>query len=355
MQTLVAGLNSELQAWATEEVPANMKGAAEGNLNVEKLIALSGYFSALILLYRFFMRNPHRPSPLKGSEAVFQCARAATNCIRITTNIFASLPICPDLIFHAQHVFTSSVVLLHCIRRSEDATFIQIALQDVELAVNSLRQLQNFWAGARKLTAIIEEYVEFTLECLQKNPNSPSPNPCSFQHGNNELTGLELRDGSKGFPSDWTQLDHRRLPGPTRRSVHVPSFRAGSNTKVYTGERSIPLKPQQAACNEIFTSNHAGRSISMNHQTTYTVPSVSPNLYRRTQSQQRHEEIHSGDAIPMANEKDQVFHGGDPTRSWGIGATDDSFDLILNTGINSIGEQSCDYYSNLDYSFWGSD
>jgi hypothetical protein len=224
----VSELNSELQAWATSAVPPHIKGAEKGRLNVEKLIALSSYFSALMLLYRYLVSNPHRPSPLDGGEAEAQCARAATNCIRLTAQVIESLPICPELIFHGQHVFTSAMVLLHCIRRSgNDTVFIRTVLKDVELASQSLRSLQHLWSGAKKLMGLLENYLELILKCLEKGLDARR---CIFHHDTHEHTGLEWKDdvvqdfSCPVHNNNSIAFDFTSLLGPVAGNDFAPQF-----------------------------------------------------------------------------------------------------------------------------------
>ena len=218
LRATVVRLNTELQTWSTTEVPQHIKSAEIGNAKVERLIALSGYFSALMLLYRYLVPNPHRPSPLRGSEALAQCARAATNCIQITGKIIEVLPVCPDLIFHAQHVFAASMILLHCIRRSDDMNFIEAALKDIEVAQRFLRQLQNIWVGANDLTGLLEEYLEFILNCLEKGVDSER---CAFHHEEHEITGLEWREDAGDITLNWSQPDSTPMASSTR-GLDVP-------------------------------------------------------------------------------------------------------------------------------------
>ncbi|VUC22937.1 unnamed protein product [Clonostachys rosea] len=205
--------SSELQNWVTAKVPESLKAAQEGNLKLERLLALSGYFSGLMLLYRYLMSNPHRSSPLKGTEAAMRCARAATNCIGISQQLLDSMPVCPDLIFHFQNVFTASMVLLHCIRRSEDHVFKESALKQVEIAIHALRRLQPIWPEVETMSRCLEEYLELILESLEKGA---SFRQCLFHHDAHELTGLEWRrettEDAIDFPV-WTDMDLASLFG----------------------------------------------------------------------------------------------------------------------------------------------
>ncbi len=338
IRALVAGLNAELQSWATNEVPDSIKSATQGQLGVEKLIALSSYFSTLMLLYRFFIGNPHRPSALEGNDAIFQCARAATNCIRITDKIVASVPICPDLIFHAQHVFTSSVILLQCIRRSEDAVFIQDALKDVELAMHSLRQLQQLWPGANRFTATIEEYIEFTIKFIEGGHLGH----CAFHHDRGEFTGLELRDGSGKFPPDWAQLALRRLPAAPSRISQLQSLHAESLDKAPSRDRSPFSRPNQNSVIDLTNSNSI---VAPSSDVLSSSGTPNPHLFKFALPQKRHTQpaiaANSTSTYPAPNDKCQLPHYDDttrydPTRLWGIGAPDNSFDSLLNAGTNDV-------------------
>lgn len=331
MQRVVAGLNAELQAWATEEVPSHIKSATEGSLSVEKSIALSGYFSALMLLYRFFMGNPHRPSPLKDSEAVFQCARAATNCIRITERFFTIVPVCPDLIFHGQHVFTGCVILLHCIRRSEDAKFISVALKDVETAVHCLRQLVHIWPGALKCTGMVEEYVEFTLECLERGLNGP----CAFHHEKNEFTGLELSDGSGRFPPDLAELDLKRLPGGAARSRQRSSH-TESNTRSASRGASAHPRSNQTSANTAFSPYQSAASAANGPQVNYGTPAFGMNISKFSLPRQRQSQLgfntSSLSPVPsFANNPDHLHQLNGPPRSWGNTSSDPYFENLYAT------------------------
>ena len=365
MESIVVGLHTELQTWASKEVPDPIKTATEGQLCVEKFIALSGHFCALLLLYRFFMGNPHRPSPLRDNEALFQCARAATNCIRITDKMINLMPICADLVFHTQHVFTSSVILLQCIRRSDDANFIQEALTDVEQALRSLRQLQQQWPGATRLTATVEEYVEFTLKFIENG----MAGRCVFHPDMSEFTGLEIRDGSGRFPSDWAQLAFKRLPiASGRRSQRHPVSHDQDKASTPFRDQSLHLRSRQA-------STEADNNISLNHTSlpslrnapSAIVNGADPGLFRFALPPNPSSASMSSTSTantPALNDKPrsrtsrpaptcpppsashqlryQAPRDDDPTRSWSIGVADSSFENLLATGMDTSGDMLLD-------------
>ncbi|KAH8646772.1 fungal-specific transcription factor domain-containing protein [Xylariales sp. PMI_506] len=159
--------NEALQTWAKDMVPTHIKTARSGIALAQKHVALSSFFSAVMLLHRVFIRNPHRPSPLAGSQAQLKSAKAATDCIRGTAQFIQCVPKSHFLVFHGQYVFVSALILLSCIRWSDDPKFVYSALKDVELAMEALQGLEGSWKGAKKCHSTVEEYLDFTFHVLQ--------------------------------------------------------------------------------------------------------------------------------------------------------------------------------------------
>lgn len=179
----VKALSDELQNWVGDKVPADIKTAKNGPKAADKCIALSTYFCAILLLYRGFMANPHKPSPLEGSQALLQCARASTNCITISRDFLSEVPKSHFHILHGQYVFISIVLLLHCIRVTTDPAFVSRALEDVERGIQILKDFEPIWPDSKKCRGVVEEYIEFSLHILEKGKRGK----CSFQHGSGEV------------------------------------------------------------------------------------------------------------------------------------------------------------------------
>ncbi|KAL2833704.1 fungal-specific transcription factor domain-containing protein [Aspergillus cavernicola] len=253
----VLELNLELQTWATLEVPRHVKSAEQGSLNAQRLIALSGYFSALMLLYRYLVPNPHRASPLDGTEAISQSARAATNCIRITARIVECLPICPDLLFHAQHVFTSSMILLHCIWRSEDDSFIGSVSKDIEVALHSLRSLQHIWPEAKKLMCLLETYLELILNCLEKGVYRPALTVMT------DLTAPEMPEKryrelvahEEEAISQRASVQPRQQPLITKHRVSIPISGSHCYRRTFQDTEAIPVSSPNGPPTKLCPSN----------------------------------------------------------------------------------------------------
>lgn len=182
--------NEALQTWARDSVPQEIKTARSGTLLAVKQIALSSFFAVVMLLHRVFMSNPHRPSPLADSQAQLKSAKAATDCIRGTSEFFQSVPRGHYTVLHGQCVFVSAVVLLHCVRCSSDPKFHYTALKDVEKAMEALSQLERVWTGAKKSRAVVEEYMEFTFRVL----GSDRKGSCYFDcHANSSQGSFKKR------------------------------------------------------------------------------------------------------------------------------------------------------------------
>ncbi|ETS84100.1 hypothetical protein PFICI_02125 [Pestalotiopsis fici W106-1] len=171
LRVRVRDANDALHIWAKDMVPAHIKTAKSGKSLALKHVALSSFFSAVILLHRAFIRNPHRPSPLAGSWAQLKSAKAATDCIRGSTEFFECVSKTHFMVFHGQYVFVSALVLLSCARWSDDPRFVYQALRDVEDAMQVLQNLEASWKGAKKCQGTVEEYLEFTFQVLRGDRN----------------------------------------------------------------------------------------------------------------------------------------------------------------------------------------
>lgn len=189
LQARVQVANDSLQAWAKDMVPPHIKTAKSGTLLAEKHVALSCFFSAVMLLHRVFIRNPHRPSPLAGSQAQLKSAKAATDCIRGTAEFSQCVPMSHFTVFHGQYVFVSALILLSCIRWSDEPKFVYQALRDVEEAMLVLQRLEEFWMGARKCRGTVEEYLEFTFKVLQGDRNCHFD--CEYGHQPHDTTNCK--------------------------------------------------------------------------------------------------------------------------------------------------------------------
>ena len=179
------------------------------------------------------MPHPHRQSPLESSQAQTRCAKAATDCIHGSSEFLRNVPAGHYHVLHGQNVFVSAIVLMQCIRGSNDQMYIDIALHDVEMALQTLRSLESSWKGARKCKGIVEEYLELTLQVIQ---GGYKKGVCNFSH-------LAERDHASSGPSR-TGSSKKRAARPIEAqapsqvfSIERPSKRQTrpENTSAYRG------------------------------------------------------------------------------------------------------------------------
>ncbi|RDW82758.1 hypothetical protein BP6252_03870 [Coleophoma cylindrospora] len=194
--------NVALHTWAKEKVPQEIRTAQSGKNLIQKHVALSAFFCAVMLLHRIFMSNPHRPSPLADPQAQLQCAKAARDCIQGATDFLQCVPRSHFLVFHGQYVFVSAIVLLQCIRGSNDHQYIASDLCHVQSALDNLRALESSWIGAKKCRAIAEEYLEFTYHVLQAGRKGV----CNFEHGTTRKSSSRRHSHTR--PSTKRGLDY---------------------------------------------------------------------------------------------------------------------------------------------------
>lgn len=242
LRARVREANESLQTWAKDMVPSQIKTAKTGKLLAEKHVALSSFFSAVMLLHRVFMSNPHRSSPLAESQAQLKSAKAATDCIRETHEFFRSVPRSHYVIFHGQYIFVSAIVLLQCIRRSEEPQFVYSALRDVDQAMQELRNLEGFWKGARRCRVTVEEYLDFTLfYVLQGHRNGNCPFNCDHDTRPTSRSTLKKRLASVSRLGG-RDSKRMRLTGPELPTPETVASLSSSNSREKDKARGTTLQ-----------------------------------------------------------------------------------------------------------------
>ena len=279
--------NMALQTWAKDQVPLHIKNAKSGMLLTQKHIALSSFFSGVILLHRVYMSNPHRPSPLENSQAQQRSGKAATDCIRGTPDFLRCVPKCHYLVFHGQYVFVSAIVLLQCVRSSDDMSYIDSNLKYVELALESLRSLDESWKGARKCHGIVEEYLEFTLHVLE----SDKKGVCNFPH---DCDSDHRKEQSRGSRTTFTDRRKDKTSGMLRSAKRVPSKQSlppahtrNSGVERLSKRRKYHHDAQLPSPNTDFDERVANCSPRLTHPTvSYTAPRAFEHRDQSWQAQQ---------------------------------------------------------------------
>ncbi|KAK6064982.1 hypothetical protein SCUP515_11457 [Seiridium cupressi] len=252
LQARVREANDALQTWAKDMVPPHIKTAKSGTLLAEKHIALSSFFSAVMLLHRAFIRNPHRPSPLAGSQAQLKSTKAATDCIRGTAEFFQCVPKSHFMVFHGQYVFVSALILLSCVRWSDDPKFVYQALRDVEEAMQVLQGLEPSWKGAKKCRGTVEEYLEFTFHVLQGDRK------CRFdcEYGNQPHDSNSCKTAKRPLSESTVGGSEPRKARVANASQHrgkstmheLGSYSAPANERHLSKQPTANISGHQTAC-----------------------------------------------------------------------------------------------------------
>lgn len=175
----VQNVSNRLKSWAATTVPPHIRNASMGRSLAQRSILLSSFFATIMALWRPFMTNPHRESPFGTSEVATQVARAAINCITSSSSHLACIPVSVFSAFHGQQIFVASVLLMHCMRISEDEVSVTNCLGYVDIGKSILDDMQDKWQGAPKARAVVDEFLSFTLGVLQ----SERKGICNFSHG----------------------------------------------------------------------------------------------------------------------------------------------------------------------------
>lgn len=162
LSSMIQDHHSALETWAKDQVPLEVRMATSGPLATVRAVNLSFFYVSILLLYRIFLPHPHRTSALERSTTQMTCAKNALYCIQSTDFMLRHNVAGTFLICHAQHVFVSALVLLQCIRSSQEICTVEKWYEGVETATKQLQALEAKYEGARKCRAIVKEYLELT-------------------------------------------------------------------------------------------------------------------------------------------------------------------------------------------------
>ena len=128
-------------------------------------IAISSYYIGVVLLYRTFIERHNISEP----ETFLRCAEAASNCIKVTPQVMATVPASHFVIQQSRAIYASTKVLLHCMRLAQNPSFTNKAWPDVESGFNTLRDIKIQWPEIRKYQTMTEQDMKFTQSELNKH------------------------------------------------------------------------------------------------------------------------------------------------------------------------------------------
>ncbi|KAH8645413.1 fungal-specific transcription factor domain-containing protein [Xylariales sp. PMI_506] len=327
----------DLQDWATSVVPESIKAAAtNSSATIVKSVALSGYFSAIILLYRFFLGQPHHRPLRSNQEPLVQCARAATNCIRITEAFVTSVPPSPDFMLHIRNVYLSALILLDCIRRSDDRGFVDSALCDVEVALRFLEYAEPICPGTKGNRGVVEEYAEFTLEYMEKA--SRDHHECFF--GDHQRPGERLDDQVVNRAGNGAEVAVPDRLNPQRETYSGTRFTSGLAAQYQESLRHCPdrdmvrqnihLAPSLPKAHPTQRPEHTG----MGSQNLTAVAPLS--IFSTPIHSAPNHYIYEGggghNAATMPSELGTFYSGSRAMVGWGINTADGNFSSLWDGG-----------------------
>ncbi|KAJ5684047.1 uncharacterized protein N7477_000392 [Penicillium maclennaniae] len=147
LRSYVKRHDAELEKYYTKQVLPKIDGTsqASGPL-VLQTIAVSSYYVGLVLLYRTFIERFSAAEP----EIFLRCAEAASNCIKATPQVLATIPASHFVIQQGRAIYAGAKVLLHCMRLARNPTFTSKALPDVQNGLNLLQNIKIKWPELKK-------------------------------------------------------------------------------------------------------------------------------------------------------------------------------------------------------------
>lgn len=166
LRSYVKKHDAELEKYYTKQVLPKIDAPSQamGPL-VLQTIAVSSYYIGLVLLYRTFIERFNIAEP----EVFLRCAEAASNCIKVTPQVIATVPASHFVIQQSRAIYASAKVLLHCMRLARNPSFTSKAWPDVENGFNMLRDIKIQWPEIKKYQVLTEEDMHMTQIDLQKH------------------------------------------------------------------------------------------------------------------------------------------------------------------------------------------
>lgn len=158
LRTCVEGYDTELEEYYTKQVVPRMEDPSRQVRPLAlQAIAVSSYYIGVVLLYRTCIERFH----VAGPESFLRCAEAASNCIRATPQVIATVPPSHFVVQQSRAVYASARALLHCMRLARNASFNSTAWSDVEAGFDMLQKVNVQWPQ-------IKQYLQLTKEDMHQ-------------------------------------------------------------------------------------------------------------------------------------------------------------------------------------------
>ncbi|KAJ5103532.1 Transcription factor [Penicillium argentinense] len=164
LRSYVKKHDAELENYYTKQVLPRIEATDRQEPLALQTIAVSSYYIGVVLLYRTFIERLNIAEP----EAFLRCAEAASNCIKVTPQVMATVPASHFVIQQSRAIYASAKVLLHCMRLARNPTFTKRAWSDVESGLNMLCDIKIQWPEIKKYQTLTEEDMHLTQRDLRK-------------------------------------------------------------------------------------------------------------------------------------------------------------------------------------------
>ncbi|KAH0597270.1 hypothetical protein MHUMG1_04647 [Metarhizium humberi] len=156
----------ELEQYYEKQVLPNMRNNLDDPQRMGlQTIAVSSYFIGVVLLYRQFIEMFRIEDP----QIYLRCAEAASNCIRLTPKVLATVPASHFMIQQSRSIYVGSKVLLHCMRLVRNESFSNKAWDDVHMGLEMLRKIKIQWPEIKKYQKLTEDDMRLTKSELDRH------------------------------------------------------------------------------------------------------------------------------------------------------------------------------------------
>ena len=166
LRSYVKKHDAELEKYYTKQVLPKIDAPSQtrGPIMLQT-IAVSSYYIGLVLLYRTLIERFSIAEP----EMFLRCAEAASNCIKATPQVLATVPASHFVIQQSRAIYASAKVLLHCIRLARNPTFTSKAWPDVQNGLDMLQNIKIKWPEIKKYQLLTEGDMQMTQMDLHKH------------------------------------------------------------------------------------------------------------------------------------------------------------------------------------------
>ncbi|KAJ5709387.1 hypothetical protein N7493_010721 [Penicillium malachiteum] len=205
-------------------------------------IAISSYYIGIVLLYRAFIERHNITEP----DILLRCAEAASNCIKVTPQVIATVPASHFVIQQSRAIYASTKVLLHCMRLAQNPSFTNKAWSEVENGLNMLRDIKIQWPEIKKYQTL----TEADMHATQSELNNHALFYQTFdRYGQASHTRLDVHEASPILLIDQARnevpnnLSLKRVIGHSTTGMEYDDTQRSAKRQRLTPESFFPCDP----------------------------------------------------------------------------------------------------------------